>query len=82
MGQNISWDTLVEASQQAERSQKLPLRIRTMTEQVRFPATPMPFVLHNGQPTLTPAVQAAYEHAAEQVRQEIRQRLTLMSRGD
>ena len=44
IGQNISWDTLVEASQQAERSQKLPLRISTMTEQVRFPATPMPFV--------------------------------------
>jgi esterase/lipase superfamily enzyme len=80
IGQNVSWDTLVQQSQQAERSQKLPLRIRAMTEQVRFPATPMPFVLHNGQPTVAPAVQEAYEHAAEQVRQEIRQRLTLTSR--
>jgi esterase/lipase superfamily enzyme len=77
IGQNVSWDTLVEQSQQAERSQTLPLRIRTITEQVRFPATPMPFVLHNGQPTLTPEAQAAYEHTAEQVRQEIRRRLTL-----
>lgn len=80
IGQNVAWDTLVEQSQQAERSQKLPLRIRTMTEQVRLPATPMPFELHNGQPTVTPVVQAAYEHAADQVRQEIRQRLTLTSR--
>lgn len=80
MGQNVSWDTLVEASQQAERSQKLPLRIRTITEQVRFPVTPMPFVLRNGQPTLTPEAQAAFEQAAEQVRQEIRRRLTLTSR--
>jgi esterase/lipase superfamily enzyme len=80
MGQNISWDTLVEQSLQAERTQKLPLRISAMTEQVRFPATPMPFVLHNGQPTVAPAVQEAYEHAAEQVRQDIRQRLTLTSR--
>ena len=80
MGQNVAWDTLVEQSQQAERSQKLPLRISAMTEQVRFPATPMPFVLHNGQPTVAPAVQAVYEHAAEQVRQDLRQRLTLTSR--
>jgi esterase/lipase superfamily enzyme len=80
IGQNVAWDTLVQESQQAERSQKLPLRIRAMTEQVRFPNTPMPFVLHNGQPTHPPEVQAAYEHAADQVRQDIRQRLTLTSR--
>ena len=80
MGQDVAWDTLVQQSQQAERTQELPLRIRAMTEQVRFPATPLPFVLHNGQPTVAPAVQAAYEHAAEQVRQDIRQRLTLTSR--
>ena len=77
IGQDVAWDTLVEQSQLAERSQKLPLRIRTMTEHVRFPNTPMPFMLHNGQPTLTPEAQAAYDHAAEQVRQDIRQRLTL-----
>jgi esterase/lipase superfamily enzyme len=35
MGQNVAWDTLVERSQQAERTQPLPLRIRAMTEQVR-----------------------------------------------
>jgi esterase/lipase superfamily enzyme len=80
MGQDVGWDTLVQESQQAERTQKLPLRISALKEQVRFPATPMPFVLHNGQPTVTTEVQAAYEHTAEQVRQEIRQRLTLTSR--
>ena len=80
IGQDIAWDTLVQQSRQAERSQALPLRIRALTEQVRFLATPMPFVLHNGLPTVAPAVQEAYEHAAEQVRQDIRQRLTLTSR--
>jgi hypothetical protein len=29
LGQNIAWDTLLEESQQAKRSQKLPLRIRS-----------------------------------------------------
>jgi esterase/lipase superfamily enzyme len=80
IGQDVAWDTLVEQSQQAERTQQLPLHIRAMTEQVRFPTTPMPFVLHNGQPTVAPAVQEAFEHAAEQVRQDIRQRLSLTSR--
>ena len=80
IGQDVAWDTLVEQSQQAERTQKLPLRIRALTEQVRLPATPMPFVWHNGLPTVTPAVQAAYEQTAAQVRQHFRQRLTLTSR--
>ena len=40
----------------------------------------MPFALHNGQPTVAPEAQAVYEHAAEQVRQEIRQRLALTQR--
>ena len=80
IGQDVAWDTLVQQSRQAERSQALPLRIRALTEQVRFLATPMPFVLHNGLPTVAPAVQEAYEHAAEQVRQDLRQRLTLTAR--
>jgi esterase/lipase superfamily enzyme len=79
IGQDVVWDTLVQESQQAERTQELPLHIRAMTEQVRFPATPLPFVLHDGQPTVAPAVQEAYERAAEQVRQDLRQRLALTS---
>jgi esterase/lipase superfamily enzyme len=80
IGQDVAWETLVQESQQAERTQPLPLHIHAMTEQVRFPATPMPFVLHDGLPTVTPAVQAVYEHTAAQVRQDLRQRLALTSR--
>jgi esterase/lipase superfamily enzyme len=80
IGQDVAWDTLVAQSQQAARTEPLPLRISAMTEQVRFPPTPLPFVLQDGQPTVAPAVQAAYEHAAEQVRQDLRQRLALTSR--
>jgi esterase/lipase superfamily enzyme len=80
IGQDVAWDTLVQQSQQAKRTQPLPLRIRAITEQARFPTTPLPFVLHDGQPTVAPAVQTAYEHAADRVRQDIRQRLALTSR--
>jgi esterase/lipase superfamily enzyme len=80
IGEDVTWDTLVTQSQQAERTQSLPLHIRAMTEQVKFPPTPMPFVLHDGQPTVVPAVQEAYDHAAAQVRQDLRQRLALTPR--
>ena len=80
IGQDVSWDTLVTESRQRERSQPLPLQIRSITEQTRFPATPLPLVASNGQLTIDPTVQAAQEQAAEQVRQAIRQRLSLTSR--
>jgi len=32
IGENISWDTLVEQSLQADRSQELPLHIRNITQ--------------------------------------------------
>jgi esterase/lipase superfamily enzyme len=82
IGQDVPWDTLVAESRQRERSQKLPLRIRTLTEQARFPATPLPLVASNGRLTIDPAAQAAQEQAAEQLRQAIRQRLDLTSRKD
>jgi esterase/lipase superfamily enzyme len=77
IGQDVSWDTLVAESRQRERSQKLPLHIRSITEQARFPATPLPLVASNGQLAIDPAVQATHEQAAEQLRQAIRQRLDL-----
>jgi esterase/lipase superfamily enzyme len=80
IGQDVSWDTLVAESRQRERSQKLPLHIRAITEQARFPATPLPLVASNGRLIIDPTVQAAHEQAAEQLRQAIRQRLAVTSR--
>src|SRR4029453_13301973 len=80
IGQDVAWDTLVQQSQRAERTQPLPLRISAMTEQIPFPPPPLPFALHTGPPTVAPAVQEAYEHAAAQVRQDLRQRLALTPR--
>jgi esterase/lipase superfamily enzyme len=82
IGQDVSWDTLVAESRQRERSQPLPLHIRSITEQARFPATPLPLVASNGRLTIDPAAQAEHEQAAEQLRQAIRQRLDLTSRKD
>jgi esterase/lipase superfamily enzyme len=80
IGENVSWATLVDQSRQSERTQKLPLRIRSITEQGRFPATPVPLVPSNGQLKIDPAVQATRDQMAERVRQELRGRLALTSR--
>jgi esterase/lipase superfamily enzyme len=82
IGQHVSWETLVEQSRQQERTQPLPLRIRAITEQARFPATPLPLVLRHGQPTIAPEAQAAQEQIAAQLRQALRERLALTSRKE
>jgi esterase/lipase superfamily enzyme len=82
IGDNISWETLVEQSLRRERSQKLPLHIRTITEHGRFPATPLPIVRSNGHVRTAPAAQAAQEQMADTLRQTLRERLALTSRKD
>ena len=82
IGDNISWETLIEASRQRARSAKLPLYMRTITEQGRFPATPLPIVLNNGQIQVDPAAQAAQDEVAAQLRQTLRERLASTSRKD
>jgi esterase/lipase superfamily enzyme len=82
IGQNISWETLVEQSWQRQRSQQLPLRIRAITEQGRFPATPLPLARRNGHSQTDPAALAAQDHVAVQLQQTVRQRLALTPRKD
>lgn len=69
IGENLAWETLVEQSLRRERSQPLPLHIRTITEQGRFPATPLPIVRGNGHFQTAPAAQAAQEQMTETLRQ-------------
>jgi esterase/lipase superfamily enzyme len=82
IGDHIPWETLVEQSLQRERSQKLPLHLRTVTEYGRFPATPLPIVRDNGHFRTAPAAQAAQDQMAEKLRQTLRERLALTSRKD
>jgi esterase/lipase superfamily enzyme len=82
IGDHISWEMLVEQSLQRERSQKLPLHLRTVTEYGRFPATPLPIVRGNGHFRTAPAAQAAQDEMAAKLRQTLRERLALTSRKD
>ena len=54
-GGGRGWDGLVQASTQAARGGELDLTVLQSREIVRFPATPLPFDVRNGQPvTLEP----------------------------
>lgn len=48
-GDDISWETLIEASGTQKRDLKINLEISSTKELIRFPATPMPFVVKNGE---------------------------------
>jgi esterase/lipase superfamily enzyme len=82
IGEHVPWETLVAQSLRRERSQKLPLHIRTVTEQGRFPATPLPIMRDNGHFQITPAARAAQEQMTDTLRQTLRERLALTPRKD
>ncbi len=45
IGRDVSWEELVEASRSEKRKVSLPLRLASVTELGRFPATPPPLVV-------------------------------------
>jgi esterase/lipase superfamily enzyme len=80
MGENLSWDDLVAESRQRERSEELPLRIRSIEEQGRFPSTPLPLIRRKGKIMHDPTVLAVQDKMADRLRTELRKRLALTSR--
>ncbi len=48
IGNGVSWAELVKASRVKKRGGTLPLRLRSVTEHFRFPPTPPPIRVKNG----------------------------------
>ena len=82
IGDEISWETLVENSQRRRRSKSLPMSIRKITELGRFAELPLPLVKVGNQLIVDPAVEAKQEKLAQEALQEIRRRLSLTSRKE
>lgn len=53
IGRDVSWEQLVEASRSEKREVSLPLRLASVTELGRFPDTPPPLVVRDGESTET-----------------------------
>ncbi|MHC4220694.1 MAG: alpha/beta hydrolase, partial [Planctomycetota bacterium] len=77
IGEDLDWDTLVAASTTRDRSLKLLLTVRSITEQGRLAATPLPLVERDGQWVDDPAAVTTQAEQAQRLREEVRTRLAL-----
>ncbi len=81
-GYNLSWEDLVAASRTKKRDHAIPLNIRSVTEQHRFPKTPGPIVVENGEVSSAPEYLAARQRGVDAFHDELRRRLALTPRKE
>ena len=82
IGDDESWDTLVAESRQARRHTALPLRLRWVKEQGRFPATPMALTRTHAGYALDGRVAMRLELTSEALERELKRRLALTPRKE
>ena len=82
IGTKLTWDDLVEASRTKRRSVSLPLRVISVTELGRFPATPPPIVFDGEVAKETADYLAAEARATDALHDELRRRLAMTPRKE
>jgi esterase/lipase superfamily enzyme len=82
IGEQLSWEQLVKASQTSSRDHTLKIRINKLTELGRFPETPHAFSVVNGVPIVNPEVQNQFDTTATEFKKEIIRRLARSNRKD
>ncbi len=75
IGNELSWQQLVQMSETSERSFSPALRVKSVTELGRFPPTPHAFLVIDGEVREDPEVRAASEQAVAQFRRELNRRM-------
>jgi esterase/lipase superfamily enzyme len=75
IGSDLTWQQLVEMSETSSRRSSPAIRIVSRTELGRFPPTPHPFLVTNGEVREDPEVRAQYNRAAWQLRAELGRRM-------
>jgi esterase/lipase superfamily enzyme len=82
IGQDVTWDELVEASRTKKRKVSLPLKIVSIEERGRFPDTPPPIVFEGDVAHETPEYLAAEKKAQDALHEGLRRRLALTPRKE
>ncbi len=82
LGRNATWEELVEASRTHTRLGKFELRLVSIDEFARFPPTPMPYQVIDGEIVEDPEAVAALEASVARVQAEVKRRLALTPRKD
>jgi len=75
IGEGVSWEELVELSGTQRRDHNPDVRVRSITELGRFPATPRPFTVVDGAPVEDPEVQSELYRAEADFLKRLRERL-------
>lgn len=73
----LAWDELQRISLERDRSTRLSLQLASLEERGRFPETPRPLVLINGEARPDPAAQETSRITEQSFRDDIRRRLAL-----
>ena len=81
IGNGVPWEELVKASRVKKRGGTLPLRMRTITEQFRFPPTPIS-VNKGGEVEATSQYVVARQAAVDALHDELRRRLAVTPRKE
>ena len=83
IGNGVSWEELVKASRVKKRGGTLPLRMRTITEQFRFPRPPPPISVNKGgEVEATSRYVVARQAAVDALHDELRRRLAVTPRKE
>jgi esterase/lipase superfamily enzyme len=75
IGDDLSWQQLVEISEVSSRKSSPPVRVTSRTELGRFPPTPHAFLVVDGIAKEDPKVQSEYDRAASKLREELNRRM-------
>ena len=75
IGDELTWQELVEMSETPSRSTSPTIQVTSRTELGRFPATPHPFLVVDGEVKEDPDVQAEYDQVVSQFRHELGRRM-------
>ncbi len=75
LGHGVSWEELVQNSRVRSRTIALPLKVLSITEQARFPDTPIPWVKVGDLFEPDPGIQSRADDVVELLRREVSTRL-------
>ena len=82
IGEGISWEELVELSGEKHRGRNPDVRVSSITELGRFPATPRPFTVVDGAPVEDPKVVSEQDRAEAEFLEHLHRRLAMSQEKD
>ena len=82
LGQNVTWEDLVEASKNENRTIDFDLQLVSTSEVARLPPVPTPYTVVDGRIVEDPDVVAARDDVVGRLQEEVARRLALTPRKD